>query len=98
MQTARSRQTGTLRSVGRAAEFDLDDADGEWVTSCDTHSTLINSETRDLAARTQPLDFCDYCRRVAGQDFGEYTNGLLDADLAEMAGEVLPDLGYEVSA
>lgn len=77
--TARSRQTGTVVTVTLAeAEGVEDGGAGRWVTICEDHGFLINSATRNLALATKPLDFCDMCRRTAGQDFGEYYNSTLD--------------------
>lgn len=83
--TSRNRQTGTVRTVAPAAELDLDDEGGRWVTICEDHGTLVNTDTRNAALTVYPLDFCDLCRRLNGQDFGEYVNGIIDADLADRA-------------
>jgi hypothetical protein len=80
--TRRNRQTGTLLTVDSAKRQGLDDDGGAWVTICEPHGTLVNSETRELAVITYPLDFCDLCRRIAGQDFGDYHNEGLDRELA----------------
>lgn len=83
--TRRNRQTGTLLTVARAVDEGLDDSDGAWVTVCEPHSTIVNSATRALAMDTYPLDFCDFCRRLNGADFGEYANSNIDRDLADLA-------------
>ena len=63
--TRRNRQTGTLLTVARAVDIGMDDSDGAWVTFCEEHSTLVNSETRQLALDSYPFDFCDDCRDAA---------------------------------
>ena len=62
--TRRNRQTGTFLSVGRAVDFGADDSDGAWLTFCEPHGTLVNSETRQDALGIYPLDFCDDCRET----------------------------------
>lgn len=57
---ARSRRTGVLRGVYRAAAAGID-GDG-WATVCEDHSTLVLSETRALALASDTTDFCDECR------------------------------------
>jgi len=59
--TARSRQTGTRVTVGRAEELGID-AEYPWVTVCEEHGAFVESETQDLARAAKPLDFCDGCR------------------------------------
>jgi hypothetical protein len=83
--TRRNRQTGTVLIVAPAAELDLDDEGGRWVTLCDDHGTLVNSDTRNAALSIYPLDFCDPCRRLDGWDFGEYVNGIIDREIADAA-------------
>ena len=60
--TRRSRVTGTSLTVGRAKDLGLDPEGGAWVTICDDHGTIANSDTRALATVSTSLDFCDFCR------------------------------------
>lgn len=62
IHTRRNRQTGTLLTVARAVDIGADDSDGAWVTFCEPHGTLVNSDTRQIALDTFPFDFCDDCR------------------------------------
>lgn len=60
--TRTTRDTGETLTVARAEEIGADPDGGVWVTFCETHSTLINSDTRALALDTRGIDFCDECR------------------------------------
>ena len=60
--TRRQRDTGHLLTVCRPEEIGADTSEGRWVTLCEEHSTLIYSDTRQLALDTSGLDFCDDCR------------------------------------
>jgi hypothetical protein len=82
--TRRNRQTGTLLTVDRADDQGLDDEGGAWVVICEPHCTLINVDTRAAAETVYPLDFCDLCRYIGGQRFGEYIDGIIEGDLAEL--------------
>jgi hypothetical protein len=62
--TRRTRDTGELLTVARAGAIGADDDGGAWVTFCEDHGTLINSDTRQLALDTRGMDFCDDCRAV----------------------------------
>ena len=63
----------------------LADSDGgKGVVICEPHSTLLNVETRSAALTVYPLDFCDYCRYIGGQRFGEWADSNIERDLAEM--------------
>lgn len=47
--------------VSTAEVEGLDPAGGRWLAICDRHSTVVNNETRDLARRTDTVDFCEAC-------------------------------------
>jgi hypothetical protein len=64
--TRKHRDTGTMVTVETAEDAGLDPDGGKWVTTCDNHGYLVNSETRALALRTSPLDFCEPCQHYTG--------------------------------
>jgi hypothetical protein len=65
MVTRRTRDTGELLTVARPADIGADESEGEWITFCEDHSTLVYSSTRRLAMDTRGIDFCDDCRERA---------------------------------
>lgn len=50
--------------VARAAILGMDEEGGEWVTICRTHSTAVNSETKEIAQGIADYEFCDRCRGI----------------------------------
>lgn len=60
--TRRTRDTRELLTVCRPAAISADETEGNWITFCEDHGTLIYSETRQLAMDTRGYDFCDDCR------------------------------------
>lgn len=61
---ATSRRTGAVRGVYRAEAQGLDPSGGPWVTVCEDHSTVLNSDTRALALAADTDSFCDECREA----------------------------------
>lgn len=59
---ARSRRTGAIRGVYRAAEQGLDTDGGAWVTICEDHGAILNSDTKADALAADTDSFCDDCR------------------------------------
>lgn len=59
--TRRERSTGSVLTVARADDLELDADGGDWVTVCETHGYLVNSPTRRAALRTSGMDFCADC-------------------------------------
>lgn len=59
----RNRQTGTLITVGRSSELELNDGEG-WALICEDHSFIMQTETRALADRhaSDPAGWCEQCR------------------------------------
>jgi len=55
------RSTGVLTTVGTAEEMGCDPDGGKWVTLCEVHSTLVNTDSRATAMAVDVLDFCEAC-------------------------------------
>lgn len=49
-------------TVGKTEEYGLDVNDGKWIAICDTHSTLLNSDTKKSLIGIDTREFCDCCR------------------------------------
>ena len=90
IHTRTSRDTKTKVTYGLAHDLDVDVADGKWAAICEAHSTIVNTDTQRMASRMSPLDFCDYCNRLQGANFGAYMNEWLDWDLERMRREAPP--------
>jgi len=62
IRTRRNRQTGTMITVGRSAELEVNDGEG-WALSCDTHSIVMHCDTRTQADRhaADPAGWCGDC-------------------------------------
>jgi hypothetical protein len=55
------RSTGVLTTVGTADELGCDPDGGKWVTLCEVHSTLVNTDTKAIALAVDVRDFCQDC-------------------------------------
>lgn len=65
VHTRRERTTGQLLSVGRAETYGVEPADGgPWVTYCEAHATLVQSDTRATAMQVTGNDFCAPCQEA----------------------------------
>jgi len=62
-----SPRTGTSYTVGQAYQMRLDITDGRFATVCDTHHTVLNSRTWQLAidAVFSP-EWCEQCQPALG--------------------------------
>jgi len=59
----RSRATGTLYTVDTAEAQQLDAYAGKWVTVCETHGSILNSDSRTQARRAVVWpDWCHDCQ------------------------------------
>lgn len=88
-QTTRNRQTGRPVTVCTAEDAGADPDGGKWVSICDDHGYLINSDTLELACLSKPFDFCDACQWLHGgpeYKFGEYQTLLLQQEHGDRLG------------
>lgn len=63
VERRKNRDTGNTVAVYRADQAGLCDASGPWVTSCESHSTMLNHKTL-AAARSHagdPQSWCEAC-------------------------------------
>ena len=67
----RSRLTGLLVGVYHAAQANLDESGGPWVTVCEEHSCCVNHGNLTLARShaADPAGWCEVCG--AKEDRGE---------------------------
>jgi len=78
MTTRRNRATGSQVTVAKAAELDLCDEGGPWVTICEDHGIIVNHETRKLAERHAAFpQWCADCEDfiVTDADHRAYRSG-----------------------
>ena len=63
IESKRRRATGTVVSIYRAEEADLDPEGGPYVTVCEDHGTICNHETLTLARQHAPYaEWCENCQ------------------------------------
>lgn len=64
MQQARS--TGACVALYDAKQAQLDPFGGNWVTSCESHGTVCNHETKTVALRflPYPANWCEECAEI----------------------------------
>jgi hypothetical protein len=61
----RSRRTGARVALFEAAPAGYDDEGGRWVTVCETHGTICNHETLELARFHLPMcEWCEECMEL----------------------------------
>lgn len=59
--TRKVRGTGETLTIGLAEELGID-AELRYVTVCENHGNIIESQNRELAYNTRGIEFCEGCR------------------------------------
>lgn len=69
IRTRKNRQTGTMITVGRSDELQVNDGIG-WAVTCEDHGVIMACETRKQAERqaTAPLGWCQFCNGTADDE------------------------------
>lgn len=69
IRTRKSRQTGTMITVGRSDELQVNDGIG-WAVTCEDHGVIMSCDTRKQAERqaTAPLGWCQFCNGTADDE------------------------------
>lgn len=69
IRTRKNRQTGTMITVGRSDELQVNDGIG-WAVTCEDHNVIMSCDTRKQAERqaTAPLGWCQFCNGTADDE------------------------------
>lgn len=55
------------RTFGRALDLGVDPDGGKWAVICEDHATIVNVDTRAIAATTATAEFCEACAEKEDQ-------------------------------